>query len=126
MVVYGLLALSFAWWTASIPQWFILVMFFGLGMVAAPGQILYPHLKELVSPAMISQAMTALNFFTVLGAGLMTHLIGVLMGGEPSLLAGPAEFRGIWYAGAISLAVVCLLYLPVPDSQALRPKKPAK
>ncbi len=126
MTVYCLLALSFAWWTPAVPQWFILVNFFALGLVAAPGQILYPHLKELVDPSMISQAMTALNFFTVLGAGLMTHLIGVVMGGEPSLLAGPADFRGIWYVGAIALAVVCLMYIPVPDSQALRPKGPAK
>ncbi len=66
---------------------------------------------------MIAQAITAVNLFTVLGAGIITHVLGLWVGDDPTALAGPAGFRPIWYLGAVALAVVCLLYSLVPDSK---------
>ncbi len=126
MILSAMLILSFAWWTLSVPFWWIFVSFFALGFILAPGNVVYSHIKELVSPSIISQAMTALNLFTILGAGLLTHVLGLVIGAEPSVLADPADFRGIWYVGAIAFSVVILPYMRVPDSQALRPKEPAK
>ncbi len=119
LVAFCLIALSFAWWTRAVPEWFVLASFFCLGFAAAPGQILYAHIKELLPPSMIAQAITAVNLFTVLGAGLMTHILGAVLAAEPAGLTDPGDFRALWYVGALSLGIVCVLYSLVPDSRAL-------
>ncbi len=119
-VVFAVITASVALWTDSIPLWTILGTFFLLGVTASPGQILYAHMKELMPTAMVAQAMTAVNLFTILGVGVVTHFLGFLIGDDSAGLRGPEAFRPIWYAGAIGLAVVAALYSRVPDSDALR------
>jgi predicted MFS family arabinose efflux permease len=122
MLVCSALIFSLSWWTPGVAMWFVLFIFFCLGFTAAPGQITYAHIKELLPQSMIAQAMTAVNLFTVLGAGVMTHLLGMVVGAEPSGLVGTAPFLWIWYVGALGLGLSCLLYGFVPDSQALKIK----
>jgi hypothetical protein len=55
----------------------------------------------------------------VLGAGIMTHILGLIVGGDPSGLRSPQEFGNLWYFGAAALALACLLYARVPDSLIL-------
>jgi MFS family permease len=119
-VAFSLITLSIAWWTHSTPFLFAYVSFFCLGLTAAAGQILYAHMKELMPSSMIAQAMTSVNLFTILGAGVMTHVLSVVVGSEPSKLAGPGQFLWLWYIGAIGLAVTGILYSVVPDSRALK------
>ncbi len=114
---------SAIWWTSSTNLWIIFFTFFGIGLTAAPGQILYAHIKELLPPAMIAQAMTAVNLFTTLGAGIMTHILSLAIGCDPCNLAKPEEFRALWYVGVVALAIVCIMYSLVPDSKALREEK---
>lgn len=120
LVCFALLNLSIVFWTREVPYWIVLVSFFGLGFFAAPGQIMYAHMKELIPSSIISQAMTAVNLFTVLGAAIMTQLLGLLVAGEPSGISGPDGFRVIWHVGLITLALVSILYAWVPDSRELR------
>lgn len=110
--------------TQATGLWVVFLVFFGMGLSAGPGNILYAHMKELLPRSMTAQAMTSVNLFTVLGAGIMTHLLSLVIGREPSDLAGPEDFRAIWYVGIVSLALVCLLYAFVPDSKALRERNP--
>jgi len=122
MFGFCLLTLSVSWWTQGTPVWLVMVTFFGLGMMAAPGQIMYAHIKELLPSNLMAQALTAVNLFTVLGVGVMTHLLGRVIGLEPSDLAGPSDFRLVWYVGVIALGLVCMLYCMVPESPAFRDK----
>jgi MFS family permease len=122
MFGFCLLTLSVSWWTQATPVWLVMATFFGLGMMAAPGQIMYAHIKELLPSSLMAQAMTAVNFFTVLGVGVMTHLLGRVIGLEPSDLAGPSDFRMVWYVGVMALGLVCMLYGMVPESPAFRNK----
>ena len=119
---FCLLTLSVSWWTQATPVWLVMVTFFGLGMMAAPGQIMYAHIKELLPSSLMAQAITAVNFFTVLGVGVMTHVLGRVIGLEPSDLAGPSDFRMVWYVGVMALGLVCMLYGMVPESPAFRNK----
>jgi len=107
---------------SSTPLWYVLLVFFAMGFMAAPGQIMYAHIKELLPSSMIAQAITAVNLFTVLGAAIMTQLLGLMIGSEPCDLTGPGDFRALWYVGAIALAISCLLYAFVPESKALKIK----
>jgi MFS family permease len=117
LVAFFFLTVSALWLTPATSLPYVMFIFFCLGFVAAPGQIMYAHIKELIPPSMIAQAITAVNLFTVLGAGIITHLLGLWIGDDPAALVGPAGFRPLWYLGAVALATVCLLYSLVPDSR---------
>ena len=123
LVVFCLVTLSILAWTGEVPSWLIFLTFFSIGFTAASGQILYAHIKELLPPAMISQAMTSVNLFTTLGVGAMIHILGFFLGGEPSSLVGPQSYAPLWWVGVVALAVVCFLYSQVPDSRALQPNE---
>ena len=90
--------------------------FFGIGMLTAPGQISYAHIKELVPPSISAQAMTAVNLFTILGAALITQFLGMIAGGEVSQFSGSADFKFMWIVGCVLLAIASILYCFVPDS----------
>jgi MFS family permease len=115
-----LLSGSVIWWTQTVPVWLVMATLFGLGVTAAPGQIMYAHIKELLPPTMVAQAMTAVNMFTVLGAGVMTHILGFVIGREPSDLAGPSDFSLVWYVGVIAVGLACFMYSFVPESPAFK------
>ncbi len=100
-------------------MWVLILALFGLGFLSAPGNILYAHMKELIPRDMLSVAMTAVNLFTTLGAGVMTHIIGIAVGNNPNE-CGAGDFLGLWYAGIVALGLVSLLYYFVPDSRLLR------
>lgn len=120
LVLFWLLTVGLSWGPPSAESWSVYPLFFFLGFVAAPGQILYAHIKELLPQTMIAQAMTAVNLFTVLGAGVMTHVLGLVLAAEPSALVGTEGFRSLWIVGAVVLGASCVLYWFVPDSQTLR------
>ncbi len=115
-----LLSGSVIWWTQTVPMWLVMATLFGVGVTAAPGQIMYAHIKELLPPTMVAQAMTAVNMFTVLGAGVMTHILGFVIGREPSNLAGPSDFSLVWYVGVITVGLACFMYSLVPESPAFK------
>lgn len=117
MVGLWLLTGSVIWWTQTVPVWLVMVTFFGLGMMAAPGQIMYAHIKELLPPTMVAQAMTAVNLFTVLGAGVMTNVLGFVIG-EPSELVQASDFSLVWYVGVLTIGLACFMYSLVPESPA--------
>jgi sugar phosphate permease len=106
--------------TPATSVWLVYLAFFGLGFFAGPGQILYAHMKELLPASMVAQALTAVNLFTMLGGGVMTHIIGSVIGSDPGSLSGPQDFCGLWYVGTAALVIVSALYSLVPDSRALR------
>jgi MFS family permease len=114
--------ISFVWLAPSTPLWYVLAVFFVFGVTSSPGQIMYAHIKELLPPSMIARAITAVNLFTVLGAGVMTQLLGLVIEGEPSRLSGPDGFRYLWYVGTAALVTVSILYSFVPDSKVLKRK----
>jgi MFS family permease len=113
-----LLTGSLIWWTQTVPVWLVMATFFGLGVMAAPGQIMYAHIKELLPPSMVAQAITAVNLFTMLGAGVMTHVLGFVIGREPSELAQPSDFSLVWYVGVLTIGLASLMYCLVPESPA--------
>lgn len=99
--------------------WVMALCFF-IGLAAAPGQIMYAHIKELVPSGRIGTAMTGINMFTMLGPAAMMEVMGWVMTGEPAEYTTAAQFHPAWWflAGALALGVA--VYSLVPDSKALK------
>jgi MFS family permease len=117
-IAYWAVTTSFLMVAPSGTIWPIYIGLFGLGLLAAPGNVLYAHMKELLPISMVSQAMTAVNLFTILGAGVMTQMIGLTIPEDVQRFSDPKLFAGLWYTGSFFLAIICLLYAGVPDSRA--------
>ena len=59
--------------------WLVAVLFSAFGILAGTGSIPYAHLKELTPPGRSATALTVLNFFAIVGAGVFTQGLGHLM-----------------------------------------------
>ena len=59
--------------------WLVAVLFSAFGILAGTGSIPYAHLKELTPPERSATALTVLNFFAIVGAGVFTQGLGHLM-----------------------------------------------
>jgi sugar phosphate permease len=57
----------------------VALLFFALGLFSGCGLLMYPHIKELVPAATAGSAMTAINFFTMLGPAVFLQGLGSLM-----------------------------------------------
>lgn len=117
---FFLLVISMRLWGAQVSFALAWFTFFGLGFLAAPGQIMYAHIKELLPADMTAQALTMTNIFPALGAAAITHVLGFLIAADPASLTHPEDYYTLWYVGGIGLAVTIILYSFVPDSKALR------
>ena len=111
-----ILTFSVCFWHQQVRTWVILSTFFGMGMLAAPGQISYAHIKELVPINISAQAMTAMNLFNILGAALITQILGILAGGKITEFRNVSDFNFIWLVGGLLLAIAMTLYCFVPES----------
>lgn len=100
------------------PLWFWCVWFLSMGLVAAPGQLMIAHIKELAPPGMVGTALTSLNFFTMLGSAVMMQAGGWFMPEDLATVRGPADFIPLWllFAGGLGLAGV--LYFFTPESRS--------
>lgn len=117
---FSLMCLAIGFLGKPASFWVIALCLFILGFFAAPGQIMYAHIKELVPEKLASQAMTAVNLFTVLGAAAMTQLIGLVMPPHPAQIISVHDFLGMWLIGGVALGLACLFYIRVPESSAFK------
>ncbi len=118
MLVFGLAALSFTFWNDSYPVYLQIMACFALGLCSSSGQVLYAHIKELNPPEIAARALTSFNLFTMLGVGVMIHILGFVLGDTPNHFVGPERFHNLWFIGAIGLGVMSFIYSRVPDTGA--------
>jgi len=55
------------------------VLFFGFGFFTSSGQVMYAHIKERMPVEHAGTAMTAVNFFTMVGVAVFLQGLGNLM-----------------------------------------------
>jgi sugar phosphate permease len=76
MCAYGLGLLFLLSWFRITHEVFYYVLFFYLGFFSSFGMILYSHVKEIFDIRMAATAMTAINFFTMMGAAVFMQAMG--------------------------------------------------
>ena len=87
-------------------------LFFCFGFSAGTGGILFAHIKELMPLELAGVAMTAINFFTMIGAAIFVHGIGSLMQRiYPTASLGIDAFRSAFIVCAGGLIFAVFLYL---------------
>ncbi len=116
----ALLFLFLVCWPKGVHPIGIYLLFFTLGLLAAPGQIMYPHIKELVPPEVMGTATTGINLFTMLGPAFITQAMGLVVTAGPQGLSSPEGFAPAWVLCAAGLGLSGFLYLLVPDSRTLK------
>ncbi|RLB44314.1 MAG: thiamine biosynthesis protein ThiF, partial [Deltaproteobacteria bacterium] len=78
-LVPGVITMILSQWTSSVHLAALGVILFCLGFFNSFGQVIYAHIKELMPQEMSASAMTAVNFFTMLGGGVFIHALGGVM-----------------------------------------------
>lgn len=116
MLVFGVASLSFTFWDESYPMYLQIMACVALGLCSSSGQVLYAHVKELNAPEIAARVLTSFNLFTMLGVGVMIHILGFVLGDTPNHFVGPGRFVNLWYIGALGLGIISVLYSRVPDT----------
>jgi MFS family permease len=109
----GLLALPLYRHDSAI--WLSLI-FFAIGFGSAFGQIMYAHIKELFPSHMSGTAMTGINFFTMMGAGIFIHGFGrILESGHLASLAPGTAYRMAFFLCFVGALIAVGLYAFTKD-----------
>jgi len=118
LVIAGLIAmlltLSSLVLHLPLPHWLLTAQYWLLGFSSASLYILYTQVKESFSLSIAGTALTALNFFIILGAAVFQQMTGLIMGcWQPSAGGAMPLVAYQWGFGvsAAMLALTLALYL---------------
>ena len=93
------------------PLWILVALFSAFGIFAGTGSIPYAHLKELTPPDRSATALTVLNFFAIVGAGVFMQGLGLLMKAlYPVSMVSHEAFIAMFLVCAAVMAVGGVLY----------------
>ena len=110
MCAYGLGLLFLLDWVPITHEVFHYALFFWLGFFSSFGMILYSHVKEIFDIRMAATAMTAINFFTMMGAAVFMQAMGKVIelfpqeAGHYSPQAYNVAFLSCIFATALAIA----------------------
>lgn len=99
---------------SSVVGWSLL--FGGVGFLAAGRSLIYAHAKESLPPELSGTAVTAVNFFIMVGPALMQQAMG------QALTARPGDYRAAFLIPIAGLAAGSLAYAFTRDTHPGRPK----
>jgi hypothetical protein len=95
----------------------VAVLFSAFGIFAGTGSIPYAHLKELTPPDRSATALTVLNFFAIVGAGVFMQGLGLFMKTlYPASMLSHEAFVAMFLVCAAAMAVSGVLYALTRDS----------
>lgn len=91
--------------------------FFCMGLLVSSGVAIYPLIRNSFPHAIIGTALTAVNFFILLGAATMQQLMGVVIERFPKGSSGypPEAYHAAFLLPISCMAVSLLLFLRVRD-----------
>ncbi|MFC1815605.1 MFS transporter [Thermodesulfobacteriota bacterium] len=128
LVTFGLASLGFTLATLAFIEpgsslLVLSVLFFGIGLFSSVGGLMLTHIKEMMPIKMAGTAMTAINFFTMIGAAVFLQGLGNFMQYVyPQATFGQEAFKGSFLICAVLLAAVTVLYSLTRDTRANKSK----
>jgi predicted MFS family arabinose efflux permease len=103
---------------ARLNPWLLLVLFFLLGLAVSAGVAIYPLIRQRFRHDITGTALTAVNFFILLGAAAAQQVMGLVIGRYP-IVAGsyPAEaYHQAFLLPMGGLAVAILIFSRLQES----------
>jgi len=95
----------------------LIFLFLGFGVFRAAGLLMYVHIRELTPLEMAGTAMTAINFFTMIGPALFLQGLGIFMQSfYPESPRGEEAFTAAFLVCAACSLFVALLYMFTKDT----------
>lgn len=93
--------------------------FFAVGLAVSSGVTIYPMIREMFPAGISATAMTALNFFVVIGAAAVQQVMGIVIGHFPRAagISPPAAYHRAFLIPIIGLACAVLLFFFVRDTK---------
>lgn len=123
LVLAGLLAMLLIFSSLvlhlPLPHWGLVLQCWLLGFSSAALYILYTQAKETFSLSIAGTALTALNFFVIVGAAVFQQLTGFIMGFWKQPIGGRlplAAYQWAFGVAALLLAVSLALYIFCRDT----------
>ncbi|MBL7171979.1 MAG: MFS transporter [Desulfobacteraceae bacterium] len=99
----------------------LLLFFFGFGVFRSTGLLMYVHIRESTPIEMAGTAMTAINFFTMIGPAFFLQGLGIFMQSlYPESSRGPEAFVASFLVCACCTLIVGLLYMFTRDTGGKR------
>jgi MFS family permease len=120
LFAFALLVAGLALIEKGASELLLVTLFLFLGLLSAPGQIMYAHIKELTPREMAGTSMTGINFFNMLGPAVLMQAAALLMPSEVHGLTSPDLFIPVWLLLSGGLLLSGALYLAIPDTRADR------
>ncbi len=107
LTIFTFIIIIFAYSPAPLTKSTLYLLFFLLGFFGSSGIITYAHLKELFPLSISGTAMTNLNFFAIIGAAIVQHLMGIIIENFDKLPSGAYPFSA--YRGAFLLCIAGMI-----------------
>ncbi len=104
-----------------LPGWGLLLQFWLLGLTCSSSFIIYAQVKETFPLSIVGTALTALNFFIILGAAMFQHVMGVIMNNWTPSITGTYPLAAYQWGFGISAALLGLaiiVYISSRDTGA--------
>lgn len=112
---------TLAQWHGTSHLLALAVILFLIGFFASFNQLSFAHIMELMPQEMSGTAMTGINFFTMMGAGLFIHSLGAVMQRTaPSLSEGGEAYRTAFLICFAAILLALALYFTTRDSPVAR------
>jgi len=107
----------FSQWQSTIHLVMLGTLLFSIGFFNSFGQIVYAHIKELMSDEMSASAMTGVNFFTMMGGGVFMQLLGGVMQHMSTNYTNAGKgYRTSFLICSAAFFLATALYLTTKDS----------
>jgi MFS family permease len=105
-----------------LPRWGLVAHFWLLGFTSAALYILYTQVKESFPLAIAGTALTALNFFVILGAAMFQQMTGLIMGSWKPSAGGTLPLAAYQWGFGVSAVLLALALAVYSVSRDTHPK----
>jgi sugar phosphate permease len=115
-VLLGFMSL-FLGFAEILPRPLLFVSFFLMGIAVSSGVAIYPLIRESFPHEIIGTALTAVNFFILLGAAMTQQVMGWYIASFPRGPFGypPAAYHGAFLIPITGLALALVLFLSMRE-----------
>ena len=128
MSAYAVGILFITGWTGITHGAFYYGLFFSLGFFTSFGMVGFSHIKELFDVRMAATAMTATNFFSMMGGAVSMHVMGKIVGIFPKVGGAypPQAYHTAFLSCLLGIAAATAFYAFSEDTKPRPPREPSQ